>query len=404
MKVLDIILEGAAGETAEYVWKFLGKQSAQAAFGREVARDVAQQIFNTYTKQGIKAPRAELDKLLDSKLSRSQWKDDIAFAEQVEKETVGYHNALYKDWAKKGRANVPPKQEPDAPAVLPAHIRNQALKARSSWKSLTAKGLWEKALYAWQFADIAEAVSLYWEQMDWALDKLSVGPDGVAEDGKPGFSLESFHNYHKEVLAVLFAQLVATFPSAWNKVPVLGWASAIVSNKVTGLAGKTLWLSFLDAHKFGGDLSIRNFIDNFMLWQLNAIPIIGPLLFSDKVTIASVIGQPLVWTEDLIKSEWVKFLKATAYKDSDIPAGLLPDKYPNPNNTADAEAEAERKKQAGKVTATPADADSQAGNTPADATTSGKRLPNKNPNGDWEDMGNGFEVNRMNNHVRVKRY
>lgn len=392
MKVLDVILEGATGEAGEYVWKFLAKQTPQAVFGREVARDVAQQIFNTYTKQGIKAPRAELDKLLDSKLSQSQWKDDIAFAEQVEKETVSYHNALYKEWSKKGRTKVTPKDEPDAPAVLPAHIRNQALKARGAWKSLTAKGLYSKALYAWQFADIYEAVNLYWEQMDWALDKLSVGPDGIAEDGKPGFSLESFHNYHKEVLAVLFAQLVATFPKLWNKVPVLGWASAIVSNKVTGLAGKTLWLTFLDAHKFGGDLSIRNFIDNFMLWQLNAIPIIGPLLFSDKVTIASVIGQPLVWTEDLIKGEWVKFLKATAYKDSEIPAGLLPDKYPNPNDPA----------QAAKVT--PADADSQADTDPAKTDSSGKRPGNKNPNGDWEDMGNGFEVDRMTNQVRVKRY
>ena len=399
MKVLDVILETAAGEAVEYAWRFLGKQTAQAAFGREVARDVAKKIFNNYTKQGIKAPRAELDKMLDERLSKSQWKDDTAFIEQVEKDTVGYHNALYKDWAK-GRTTVKPKEEPDAPEVLPAHIRNQALKARDSWRSLSAKGLYSKALYAWQFADIYEAVNLYWKQMDWALDKLSVGPDGIAEDGKPGFSLESFHNYHAEVLAVLFAQLVATFPKLWNKVPILGWASKIVSNKTTGLAGKTLWLSFLDAHKFGSDLSIRNFIDNFMLWQLNAIPIIGPLLFSDKVTIASVIGQPLVWTEDLVKKEWVKFLKATAYKDSDIPAWLLPDNYPNPNNPADAEAE--KKKQAGKVV--PADADSQAGNNPADTTTSGKQLPNKNPNGDWEDMGNGFEVNRMSNHVRVKRY
>jgi hypothetical protein len=400
MKVLDIILETVTGETAEYVWKFLGKQTAKAAFGREVAKDIATEVFNTYAKKGLAVPRAELDRLLDARLSKSQWKDDIAFMEQVERDTVGYYNKLYKDW--KAGTKVKPKEEPDAPAVLPAHIKNQALKARSAWKSLSAKGLYSKVLYAWQLADVWEAVSLYWEQMDWALDKLSVGPDGVAEDGKPGFSLEAFHNYHKEVLAVLFAQLVATFPSAWNKVPVLGWASAIVSNKVTGLAGKTLWLSFLDAHKFGGDLSIRNFIDNFMLWQLNAIPIIGPLLFSDKVTVASVIGQPLVWTEDLIKSEWVKFLKATAYKDSDIPAGLLPTDYPNPSKAADAAAEAERKKQAGKVG--PADADGQAETDPTARQSDKKRPPNKNPNGDWEDMGNGFEVDRMTNHVRVKRY
>lgn len=390
MKVLDVIVETAAGEAAGYAWKFLGKQTAQAAFGRDVAKDVAQQIFNTYTKKGIKAPQMELDRLLDSKISASQWKDDTAFIEQVEKDTVGYHNKLYDEWKKTNRGGKT--------NVAKSKIQEQALKARGAWKSLTAKGLYEKALYAWQFADIYEAVTLYWEQMDWALDKLAVGPDGIAEDGKPGYTLENFHHYHKQVLAVLFAQLVATFPKAWNKVPILGWASAIVSNKVTGLAGKTLWLTFLDAHKFGSDYSVRKFIDNFMMWQLNAIPIIGPLLFSDKVTIASVIGQPLVWTEDLIKSEWVKFLKATAYKDSDIPAALLPDNYPNPNNPADAEAE--KKKQAGKVV--PADADSQAGTNPSKTNTTGGK--NTNPNGDWEDMGNGFEVNRMSNNVRVKRY
>jgi hypothetical protein len=391
MKVLDVILEGAAGETAEYVWKFLGKQTAQATFGREVARDVAQQIFNNYTKQGIKAPRAELDKLLDSKLSRSQWKDDIAFIEQVEKDTVGYHNALYKDWKQTSRGGKT--------NVAKSEIQEQALKARGAWKAMGPKGLYSKFLIAWQLYDVWDALELYWRQMDWALNKLAIGPGATdPEDGKPGFLLEDFHHYHKEVLAVLFAQVVATFPKLWNKVPILGWASKIVSNKTTGLAGKTLWLTFLDAHKIGSDLSIRRFIDNFMFWQLNAIPLVGPLLFSDKVTVASVIGQPLVWTEEFAKDQWVKFLKATAYKDSAIPELLLPDNYPNPNNPADAEAD--KKKQAGKVV--PADADSQAGTNPGKTNTTGGK--NTNPNGDWEDMGNGFEVNRMSNNVRVKRY
>jgi hypothetical protein len=108
-----------------------------------------------------------------------------------------------------------------------------------------------------------------------------------------------------------------------------------------------------------------------------------------------------VWTEDFIKNGWVRFLKLTAYQDSDIPAWALPDHYPNPNNPTDAAAN--KKKQNAKVT--PTDADSQAGTDPSKPnTTSNKRLPNTNPNGDWEDMGNGFEVNRMSNHVRVKRY
>jgi hypothetical protein len=394
MKVLDVIVETAAGEAAGYAWKFLGKQTAQAAFGRGVARDVANEIFNTYTKRGIKAPQMELDKMLDERISKSQWKDDNNFIEEVERHTVGYHNALYNNWKK----NTNPSGKTN---ITKSEVQEQALKARDSWKAMGPKGLYSKFLVAWQLYDVWDALELYWRQMDWALGKLAIGPDAIdPEDGKKGYSLESFHHYHKEVLAVLFAHVVATFPKLWNKVPILGWASKIVSNNTTGLAGKTLWLTFLDAHKFGSDLSLRRFIDNFMFWQLNAIPIIGPLVFSDKVTIASVIGQPLVWTEDYIKKEWVRFLKATAYKDSDIPALLLPDNYPNPNNPADAAAE--KKKQAGKVV--PADADSQAGNNPADTTTSGKQLPNKNPNGDWEDMGNGFEVNRMSNNVRVKRY
>ncbi len=388
MKVLDIILEGAAGETAEYAWKFLSKQTAQAAFGREVAADIATRVLNKYAKKGLPVDRMELDRLLDARISASPYKNDTNFIEQIERDTVGYYNKIYKDW----KQNTNPAGKPN---TAKSAIREQAAKAKTSWESLTAKGLYSKFLYAWQFKDIYEAVDLYWEQMNWALDRLALGTDGVASDGKPGFLLEEFHQYHKTALATLAAHLVATFPSLWNKVPVLGWASKIVSNKVTGLAGKTLWLTFLDAHKFGGDISGRRFIDNFMLWQLNAIPLVGPLLFSDKVTIASVIGEPLVWTEDFIKKGWVNFLKTTAYKNSDIPAGLLPDNYPNPDNPADAEAE--KKRQDGKVT--PADADSQADNNP-----SGKTPPNKNPNGDWEDMGNGFEVDRMTNHVRVKRY
>jgi hypothetical protein len=155
-------------------------------------------------------------------------------------------------------------------------------------------------------------------------------------------------------------------------------------------------MTFLDADKVGGEYSIRKFIDNFMVWQLNAIPIIGPFLFNDGVTIASVIGQPLVWTEEFIKEQWVKFLKATAYKNSDIPTWLLPDKYPNPNNPED------KKKYPGSnqgPSVTPAVVDPNANTNP---TTPGA-LKQTNPNGEWDNMGNGFEVNMRTGHVRVRQ-
>jgi hypothetical protein len=109
-----------------------------------------------------------------------------------------------------------------------------------------------------------------------------------------------------------------------------------------------------------------------------------------------VIGQPLVWTEDFIKAEWVKFLKATAYQKTDIPTWLLPDKYPNPNNPED------KKKYPNPnqgPSVTPADVDPHAKTNP---TTPGA-LKQTNPNGEWDNMGNGFEVNMRTGHVRVRQ-
>jgi len=392
MKVLDIILETAAGEAAGYAWKFFGKQTAQAAFGRQVARDIAHEILRKYPKKGLPVDRMDLDRMLDARISASPYKTDTEFMEQVERETVGYYNKLYKDWKKTAGGG---KIEPTAGDVAGDAVKKTAAAAKTKWEALGSNGLiraWTAGIFVWQTADVIEAVTLYWEQMAWALDKLSVGPDATAEDGKPGFSLNSFHNYHKEVLAKLAAQLLATYPSFWYKIPILGWLF-----KLSGLVGRTLWMTFLDTHMLGNETTLRQYINNFMMWKLSAfIP-----LFDDTVTVASVVGQPLVWTEDFIKNGWVRFLKLTAYQDSDIPAWALPDHYPNPNNPTDAAAN--KKKQNAKVT--PTDADSQAGTDPSKPnTTSNKRLPNTNPNGDWEDMGNGFEVNRMSNHVRVKRY
>lgn len=393
MKVLDIIVEASAqGAVGEYAWKFLGKQTAQAAFGREVARDVASQMLNKYPKRGLPVDRMEFDRLLDAKISASPYKNDTAFIEQVEKDTVGYFNKEYNAWKKSGGGG---KVEPTVGDVAGDAVNKAAAKAKAKWETLGSNGLiraWSAGIFVWQTADVIEYVNLYWKQMDWALDKLALGPDGKAEDGKPGFILEEFHVYHKQVLSELAADLLATYPSFWYRIPVLGWLF-----KLSGLVGRTVWMTFLDTHAFGNDTTLRKYINNVMLWKLNAfLPI-----FDDTVTVGSVVGQPLVFTEDFFKKLWVNFLKGTVYQNSDIPSWALPDHYPNPNNPADVAAD--KKKQSGKVT--PADADSQADTNPSNTdTTGGKRLPNKNPNGDWEDMGNGFEVNRMSNHVRVKRY
>ena len=392
MKVLDIIVETGVGDALGYAWKFFGKQTAKAALGREIAQDVAYEILRKYPKKGLPVDRMELDRMLDARISASLYKNDTEFMEQVERETVGYYNKLYKDWKKTAGGG---KIEPTAGDVAGAGVKKAAALAKTKWEALGSNGLiraWSAGIFVWQIYDVQEAVTLYWEQMAWALDKLAVGPDATAEDGKPGFTLEEFHVYHKTVLAKLAAQLLATYPSFWYKIPILGWLF-----KLSGLVGRTLWMTFLDTHSFGNDTTLRQYINNFMMWKLNAfLPI-----FDDTVTVASVVGQPLVWTEDFVKNVWVRFLKNTAYQDSEIPAHLLPTNYPNPNNPADAAAD--KKKQNAKVS--PTDADSQADTDPSKTdTNSRKRLPNKNPNGDWEDMGNGFEVNRMSNHVRVKRY
>lgn len=383
MKVLDIILiEGVGG----YAWKYITKETTKEIAMRNAVESVAEQIFRQYTKKGVPPPKGIVGELLEPYATRAGWTP--AEIIQVKKEIREYYKEI---------AEQPRKIKPN---VAGAEIKNQAKKMGEAWNKLTAKGVWSAGLVAWQWYDVADAVTLYWEQMAWALEGLALGPEGKYSDGTPGFGLEAFHLHHKEFLGTLVAQLAATFPKLWNKVPVLGWASAIVSNKLTNAGGypvgKTLWMSFLNADKAGGEYSIRKFIDNFMVWQLNSIPVVGPFLFNDGVTIASVIGQPLVWTENKAKEEWVRFLKATAYKNSDIPAELLPANYPNPNNPAD-KAKYANPNQNAKVT--PADADAQANTTPP---TPGA-LKQTNPNGEWDNMGNGFEVNMRTGHVRVRQ-
>jgi hypothetical protein len=389
MKVLEIILnEGVGG----YVWKYLTKETAEEIAMKHAVEQVSQQIFRQYTQKGIPVPK-DWGMMVAPYAERAGW--DAGQITKVKKEIREY----YKELVDKAK-----KIKPDATDAAGAEIKKQAKKMGDAWEKLTAKGVWSTALYVWQWYDVQEAVTLYWEQMRWALQGLELGAEGKFPDGTPGFGLEAFHVHHKEFLGTLVVQLVATFPSLWNKVPVLGWASAIVSNKITNAGGanigKALWLTFLDAERIGGEYSVRKYIDRLMVFKLNAIPLIGPFLFNDGVTIASVIGQPLVWTEDFIKAEWVKFLKATAYQKTDIPTWLLPDKYPNPNNPEDKKKHIDPNQ---NVKVTPAAADPNAETNPVNSTTPGA-LKQTNPNGEWDNMGNGFEVNMRTGHVRVRQY
>jgi hypothetical protein len=238
-------------------------------------------------------------------------------------------------------------------------------------------------------------VNLYHENMQNAFDYLEKG-----ERGEPGgISLEGFHTIHKEELTKLFAQLILIPPVRFRFVPILGWALQILN---TG-PGRLAWISFINAKVFdgpNGSMSVRNYIDNFCLWNIQAIPYIGPFL-PDR-TISDLVGEKLKWGEDVVKEAWVNWLQNTLYKGKEIPESLMPPNYmgPSPSNPEDKKKYAPPvAPNAAKVTPDkgPASVDSQAETNPSknNGTTSSDLDKN------WKDLGNGFEAHVHTGAIRV---
>lgn len=367
MKVLDIITEGVGN----YVWKYFGKQSLEHSVARETVENIATQIFNNYTKKGIKPPEGIVQDMLIAHPSHAGLDD--ATKQKIKREISEYHNYLVDEFKKSG---LTPKPKKDGAAEVAKGAVGTA------WAKLQTIGLLNTVFIAWAAKDIYDIVSVYHENMLEAIAKLE----------SKDISLEAFHMYHKEQLTQLVAQLILTKPARFWGVPILGWAGRVFNS---GGAGRVAWLAFIDTKIFDGPegkLSVRNYIDNFCLWKLRAIPLIGPL-FGDT-TIADVVGEKLKWGEDVVMEAWVNFLKNTFYKGQEVPASLLPPSYvgPSPSNPED------KKKygppdQGGKVG--PADADAQAGANVAPNNSAVSADKN------WKDLGNGFDANIFTGAIRV---
>lgn len=371
MKVLDIITEGVGN----YVWKYFGKQSLEHGVAREAVENIAAEIFNSYTKKGIKPPPGIVGDMLEKHPSSAGF--DAATVQKVKREVSEYHNYLVDEF-KKSKLNIKPEKDGVGDVAKGA--------VGAAWAKLGEVGLLKTVFIAWAAKDIYDIVSVYHQNMSEAIAKLE----------SKDISLEAFHVYHKEQLTQLVAQLYVTKPMRFFGIPILGWAGKLFNTS----AGRVAWLTFMDSKLFDGPdgkISVRNYIDNFCLWQLKGIPLIGPLL--GDTSISDVVGEPIKWAEDVVMEQWVNFLKATVYKDKEIPAALMPPAYvgPTPSNPEDKKkyAPAADADQGAKVV--PADADSQSGATVV--PNNGAVATDKDKN--WKDLGNGFDANVLTGAIRV---
>jgi len=386
MKVLDIISEGVGA----YLWRYFGKATLKDAATRETVEEIASTIFRTYTRRGVDAPEGIVLDMLQRHESYAAM--DELTRSRVKQEISRYHNHLVDQFKSSGL--------PVKPGKAGANIGADAVgKAGTAWRAMKTFGLCNIAFGVYAVNDIWDIVNFYHENMQRAFDLLEKGQRG--EPG--GIDLEDFHAYHKEQLTKLFAQLIVIPPQSLTKavswVPILGWALQILN---TG-PGRLAWISFINMKLFDGPngrMSVRNYIDNFCLWNIQAIPLIGPFL-PDR-TISDIVGEKLKWGEDVVKEVWVNWLQNTLYKGKEIPEKWLPPNYvgPDPSNPEDKKKYAPPvAPNAAKVTtdAGPASVDSQAGTNPSknNGTTSSDLDKN------WKDLGNGFEAHVHTGAIRV---
>jgi hypothetical protein len=402
MKVLDIIVEGAAGETAEYVWKFFAKSAAKDAFARETVERIATIILNKYTKKGLTPPRAELDELLDRAVRNSTWKDDIKFITELEKETIRYHNAKYKQWLKQGSAEGSPVGEKVSGATKAKIKEWRAAWAQTTTKQLINSGMWMYASY-----DIYKSVEFYRGNIDEALRLLEIGPDGKDTDGSPGISLKDFELYHKEQLGQLFINISTVHPALFTKIPIFGWLAKPF--RWMGTSGTALWMYFTNMpgtmpFTVPGqpeDMNLRQAIAKLALIQMKDI---RWLPGGSEQSVSSVIGGGIKWALDGLKALWTSTV-TEFYKGKEVPEVLLPTLLPDDTSstgkkTAANDTEKKSDGQGGKVVnPTPADADQNANTGTSSAKppyTKGQPYYHAS---DWEDIGGGYERHKFNGTV-----
>jgi hypothetical protein len=390
MKVLDIIVEGAAGE---FAWKFFTKQTAKDVFAQDLAERLAVKMFNQYTTKLKRVPEGAVESEIATALKGTAYETDAKFAKQLASETKRYHDKeLLTPWRK---SNAPKEKEETVPKEKEAQsssvVKATAKEARIKWKAWGTKGLISNIFWMYTLYDIWKAVDLYWRQIDWALGRLELGPDDVDEDGKPGIDLDAFELYHKEKLGALLISIAAIRPGWWSKIPVLGWMAAPF--KMLGVAGQGLWFAFMDIPGLlpeqSSEESIREIIARWACTKIKDIPWLPG---ASGESIASTLGAPVKWSIDAVKNAWTEYVREY-YGDEEPPSSLLPTILPD--NSAHPSSKKRKKDQAAAVT--PADADQNADTSPTNNATTGSRT------GNWRNMGNGYELNLDTGDIQVKR-
>jgi len=400
MKVLDIIREGAAGETVEYVWKFFTKSAAKDAFARETVERIATIILNKYTKKGLTPPRAELDELLDRAVSNSRYKDDITFITELEKETIRYHNAKYQQWLKQGSAEGATVGEKVSGATK-AKIKEW----RAAWAKNTTEKLINGSMWAYAGYDIYKSVEFYRENIDEALRLLEIGPDGKDTDGSPGISLKDFEIYHREQLGQLYINISTVHPALFTKIPIFGWLA--VPFRLMGTSGTALWMYFTNMpgsmpFTVPGqpeDMNLRQAIAKLALIQMKDI---RWLPGGSEESVSSVIGRPFKWAIEGLKALWTSAV-TEVYKGKEVPEVLLPTLLPDDkNSTGKKPADNNAEKQSGKVTPADADQNASTGNGSSSAKPPYAKGQPYYHASDWEDIGGGYERHKFNGTVARK--
>lgn len=390
MKVLDIIAEGAAGEFTEFAFRRFSRDAAKQVFAEQTVEKIANDIFKNFTALEKKATTKDVRLAVEEALSKSKYKDDAVFSKELVEETKKYHNTELLPQLRKARKSKKTDK---------SDVKKRARENREKWKTLGVSGLISKAFWMYAAYDITKSVQLYFERIDWALQRLELGEDGVDADGDPGISLETFEIYHREQLGVLFLSIATAHPALFTKIPIFGWLGKPFT--ALGSAGTALWMYFTNANpsNYGvpalpgqePDENLREMIARYAMWQIKDI---SWLPGTSGESLASILGEPIKLTTDFVKQLWTATVR-DFYGDKEPPDILLPTILPDhPAKT--------KKDQGASVT--PADADQNSGDGAITATTKppyAKGDAYYHPS-DWEDIGGGYERHKFNGTVAKK--
>jgi hypothetical protein len=385
MKVLDIITEGVV----EHVFKWTFRDAAKRAIAENLVERVASDIFEKFTVPALKnktkgATTKDVQLAVEEAVAGTKYAGDKEFAKEVVEQVKKYHNTELVPVLRKAK----PGKKTD-----PSDVKKRAADSRTKLALLGVNGLIAKLCWMYAAYDVIKSVTLYFERIDWALQRLELGEDGKDADGDPGISLETFEIYHREQLGQLFLSIATVHPALFTKIPIFGWLAKPFT--ALGGSGAALWQYFTNADPsmYGilplpgqePDENLREMIARYAMWQIADIPWLPG---TSGESLASILGVPIKWTTDFVQQLWTSTVQEV-YGDKIVPEILQPTLLPDhPSNT---------KPQGAAVT--PGDADQNSGTSAKPPYAKGDAYYHKS---DWQDIGGGYERHKFNGTVAKK--